>query len=100
MKKVIFIATIISAFAVITAFTTSNTASTTSNTASTKTNIALASDFCDGWEDGFCEGWRDVRGQLTLCPITPICPLPEIGQDSYRGGYNRGFKAGSRYAQR
>jgi hypothetical protein len=58
------------------------------------------SEFCEGWEDGYCEGWKDVKGQYAICPITPICPIPEIGQDNYRGGYNRGFKAGSRAAYR
>jgi hypothetical protein len=93
MKKAFFIATIISAFAVLTAFTTSNTNST-------KTEITLANDFCEGWEDGYCEGWKDVKGQYAICPITPICPIPEIGQDTYKGGYNRGFKAGSKAAQK
>jgi len=58
------------------------------------------SEFCEGWEDGYCEGWKDVKGQYAICPITPICPIHEIGQDNYRGGYNRGFKAGSRAAYR
>ena len=95
MKKVLFIVTFTSAFAVLTAFTTSNT-----NTNSAKTTVTLDSDFCEGWKDGYCEGWKDVKGQLALCPLTPLCPLPEIGQDTYKGGYNRGFKAGSGAAQR
>lgn len=93
MKKVFFIATIISAFAVMTAFTTSNTNLP-------KTEIALASDYCDGWEDGYCEGWKDVKGSMALCPLTPLCPLAELGKDRYRDGYNRGFKAGSRAAKK
>lgn len=93
MKKVFLIATIISAFAVLTAFTTSNTNSP-------KTEITLANDFCDGWEDGYCQGWKDVKGQMAMCPMTPMCPMPEMGQDTYIGGYNRGFKAGSRAAQK
>jgi hypothetical protein len=93
MKKVFFIATIISVFAVLTAFTTSNINST-------KTEISLPSDYCDGWEDGYCEGWKDVKGSMALCPLTPLCPLPELGKDRYRDGYNRGFKAGFRAAQR
>ncbi len=64
-----------------------------------KTETATT-DFCDGWEDGYCEGWKDVKGQLAICPITPICPIPEIGQNSYRGGYNRGFKAGMKAANK
>ena len=93
MKKVFFIATIISAFAVMTAFTTNHTNST-------KTEITLASYYCDGWEDGYCEGGKDVKGSMALCPLTPLCPLAELGKDRYRDGYNRGFKAGSRAAQK
>ncbi len=54
------------------------------------------SDYCDGWEDGYCEGYKDVKGQYAICPITPICPIAKIGTNNYRGGYNRGFKAGMR----
>lgn len=93
MKKVFFIATIFSAFAVLTAFTSSNINNV-------KTEVTYKSDFCEGWEDGYCEGWKDVKGQYAICPIAPICPIPEIGQDTYKGGYNRGFKAGSRAAQK
>jgi hypothetical protein len=52
-------------------------------------------EYCSGWKEGYCEGWKDVKGQLAICPITPICPIPRLGQDSYRDGYNRGFKAGA-----
>jgi len=57
------------------------------------------SDYCDGWEDGYCEGWKDVKGQYAICPITPICPIPDINcYEGYKCGYNRGFKAGIRAA--
>ncbi|MDP2685002.1 MAG: hypothetical protein Q8P20_08275 [bacterium] len=92
MKKVIIIATLISGFAVLTAF------KPTKNLEMTKTETVVVNEFCDGWEDGYCEGWKDVKGSYAICPITPICPIAEIGQDSYRGGYNRGFKAGMRAA--
>lgn len=68
------------------------------NFKSKETTCVIESDFCNGWEDGYCEGWKDVKGQFAVCPVTPICPIPEIGKDNYRGGYNRGFKAGSRAA--
>jgi hypothetical protein len=93
MKKVIFIVTVISAFAVLTAFSTSKTNLP-------KSEIVAADDYCDGWEDGYCEGWKDIKGTYAICPITPICPIPELGKDRYRDGYNRGFKAGSRAAQK
>jgi hypothetical protein len=66
----------------------------------TKVEYVSQSDYCDGWEDGYCEGWRDIKGQYALCPLTPLCPLPKLGKDRYRDGYNRGFKAGSRAAQK
>jgi len=94
MKKVIFIATILSGLTTLTAFKPSNLEKPTTM------EIVSSNDFCDGWADGYCEGWKDVKGQYAICPITPICPIPEIGQDSFKGGYNRGFKAGSRAAQK
>jgi len=61
--------------------------------------ISNDSNYCKGWEDGYCEGWKDVKGQFAICPVTPVCPIPAVGQDTYKGGYNRGFKAGMRAAQ-
>jgi len=54
--------------------------------------------YCAGWEEGYCEGWKDVKGVFAICPITPICPIPEINRSRYKDGYNRGFKAGYRDA--
>jgi hypothetical protein len=67
-----------------------------------KVNLELinVSNYCKGWEDGYCEGWKDVKGEYTICPITPLCPLPKIGKDNYKGGYNRGFKAGIKAARK
>ncbi|RBP30928.1 hypothetical protein DFR65_104187 [Oceanihabitans sediminis] len=71
------------------------------NKSQQKSNIVITtnSDYCDGWEDGYCEGWKDVKGQFAVCPVTPVCPVPEVGKDGYRGGYNRGFKAGMKAAR-
>jgi hypothetical protein len=56
--------------------------------------------YCDGWGDGYCEGWKDVKGQNALCPISPLCPVPNNDCNSgYRCGYNRGFKRGFRDAK-
>mgnify|MGYP005851034959 CR=1 FL=1 len=92
MKKIILLTTLISVFAVLTAFTTNNSKIP-------KIEVTVEGDYCDGWEEGYCEGWKDVKGQYAICPITPICPLPEIGKSDYRSGYNRGFKAGMRAAE-
>lgn len=64
-------------------------------------NVIFPDDYSDGWEDGYCEGWKDVKGNLALCPLTPLCPLPELKcSEGYKCGYNRGFKAGYRAAKK
>jgi len=52
-----------------------------------------------GWKEGYCEGWKDVKGEFAICPIAPIAPIAEIGMDTYKGGYNRGFKKGRKKAK-
>lgn len=57
-------------------------------------------DYSDGWEDGWAEGWKYVKGPYSIPPIAPIAPIPRIGQDKYKDGYNRGFVAGAARARR
>lgn len=45
--------------------------------------------FCDGWEEGYKNGHEDNN---VFLGITPICPIPGIHQDTYRAGYNLGYK--------
>jgi len=56
--------------------------------------------YCDGWEEGYCEGWQSVKGQLAICPISPICPIAKALETEYRDGYNRGFLKGRKDAKR
>jgi hypothetical protein len=92
MKKVLFIATIISLFAVLTAFNSTNTKR---NSVLSK-KIESESDYYKGWDDGYCEGWKDIKGQNAFCPYPPYPPYPTYPKsiDSYRDGYNDGFKRG------
>ena len=62
----------------------------------------IQTNFNEGFADGYCEGWKDVKGELSLCPLTPLPPLPKIGQssNSYRDGYNTGFKRGMKDANK
>jgi flagellar biosynthesis/type III secretory pathway protein FliH len=62
-------------------------------------SFTSATDYCDGWEEGYCEGFKDVKGRLAWCPVTPLCPLPEVYQNTYKDGYNRGFKKGRKDAK-
>lgn len=57
------------------------------------------SDFCQGYTDGFCSGFRDIKGDFVVCPVAPVCPVPDVGKDNYRGGYNEGFKKGQSVAK-
>ena len=59
-------------------------------------------EFDKGFEEGHCEGWKDVKGQYSICPVTPIAPIPTVSQssDSYKDGYNTGFKRGMRDARK
>lgn len=61
-------------------------------------NIDVKTEFCKGFDEGYCEGYKDVKGQFVVCPVVPVCPVPEVGLDTYKGGYNAGFKAGSNKA--
>ena len=93
MKKAILLFTLAISYGSLVSFT---------KTAEQKSNIEIikVTDYCDGWEEGYCEGWKDVKGKYAICPIAPICPIAEIGKDDYRGGYNRGFKAGIKAAKK
>lgn len=56
-------------------------------------NITEGSAFCDGYEAGYIAGYcYKVYGCLE--PLTPLCPLPDLGEDNYKGGYNKGFLDG------
>lgn len=61
---------------------------------------SIQDPYCDGWEEGYCEGWQSIKGQLAMCPIAPICPIPEVLENEYNDGYNRGFLKGRVDAKR
>lgn len=49
--------------------------------------------FCEGFEDGYIRGYCY---EIVDCiePIPPLCPIPEIYENTYEDGYNRGFLEG------
>ena len=53
---------------------------------------ALASEFCDGFEEGF----KTVRGDMALVPLCPLEPLTPLGSTPYREGLKAGMRAASR----
>jgi hypothetical protein len=55
--------------------------------------FAFNDAFCEGWATGYKAGWC-YRQNFCLAPLVPLCPLPNLGEDNYMGGYNRGFLVG------
>lgn len=55
--------------------------------------LAWADDFCDGWYDGYIAGYCHNQFQC-MEPMVPMCPMQNMGEESYQDGYNRGFLAG------
>ena len=59
----------------------------------TSFSIHSQTDFCKGWKDGYKEGY--CYGKYgCVSPVAPVCPVPNVGEDNYKGGYNRGFLKG------
>lgn len=56
------------------------------------------SSFCAGWESGWRAAFEN-RGMMVA--MTPMCPMPRMGGDSYDAGFERGMVAALGYiAQR
>jgi hypothetical protein len=50
--------------------------------------------YADGWNQGYKDGWCYGRGYGCYPAYPPYPPYPRYGEDSYKGGYNRGFLQG------
>lgn len=50
-------------------------------------------EFCRGWEVGYVRGYC-YEVQDCVVPVVPICDYPEIFENTFEDGYNRGFLAG------
>ena len=62
-----------------------------------KENNKLYTEYQRGRADGYCEGWKDVKGKYAYCPYPPYAPAyPPYPKsyNSYKDGYNDGFKRG------
>lgn len=51
--------------------------------------VIAQSTFCNGWDDGYAAGMKVLKDDIY---ITPICPIPGIGQDTYEVGYSKGYE--------
>lgn len=56
-------------------------------------SLAFASSFCDGWAAGYKAGYC-YQKYGCISPMIPICPIPNVGENTYQDGYNRGFATG------
>ena len=98
MKKILTATYLFSIFLLVSGFTSTTQIDKTSDINVIATDNVIVSDFNEGWYDGWCEGWKDVKGEGALCPNIPLPPNPPLNKNNYRGGYNMGFKAGTRAA--
>lgn len=55
--------------------------------------LAYANSFCSGYYAGYKAGYC-YRETYCVSPIPPLCPLPNLGENSYSDGYDRGFLDG------
>jgi hypothetical protein len=94
MKYLIRIFAVIIVVLITTAFTSNIILSTTIE------NTISQSEYCEGWEEGYCEGYKDIKGEFSICPIAPLCPMPEMFKDSWKDGYHRAFLAGRKKAMK
>ena len=83
MKKIILFTSIIIAIVVFESFTTKSISLTS-------VEMTSGSSFCEGWDDGYQDA---LKGCLKV-GVTPICPIPPIGRDSYKDGYGLGYAKG------
>lgn len=51
-------------------------------------------DYYQGWKDGWRNGYCYNRYGC-IPPNPPIAPIPRIGENTYKHGYNRGFISGN-----
>ena len=67
-----------------------------------KSDEIIVGPFCEGWAEGWaegtCEGYTEKYGGLCPpTPVTPVCPVAPVGRNTWKGGYNMGYKAGYTY---
>ncbi len=98
MKKII----LLGSFAVIALMSFTKIEEPKTKNSKTENKVILKSKFDEGFEDGYCEGWKDVKGAYSVYPVAPVPPVPNAFQsyNSYKDGYNTGFKAGRKAAQK
>ena len=67
------------------------------------TGLSIASDFCDGFQEGYETGYKQAKNS-NLPPLAPLCPLQPIKRSGdpdsdfehgYTIGYRKGTVAGS-----
>lgn len=57
-------------------------------------NIYSQSGYCNGWEVGYKKGYC-YNEYGCVAPVAPVCPVANIGEETYIDGYNRGLIQGS-----
>lgn len=54
---------------------------------------AVKTEYCKGYIKGYKKGYC-YRIINCIEPVDPICPIPEVGFETYNDGHNDGFSDG------
>jgi hypothetical protein len=91
MKSVIILAM---SFVMISAIQSNTYHPVNTNELMCKNNTVYGSSYCKGFFNGFVEGY-EYRCLSCVSPVPPPCPTLKINEENtYQGGYNRGFQMG------
>ena len=55
--------------------------------------LSYGSALCEGYDAGYKAGYCYGKN-FCMEPMSPMCPMARMGEDTYKDGYNRGFLAG------
>ena len=55
--------------------------------------LSSNTDFCTGFQDGYSAGYC-YEEDFCIPPTPPICPVPDVGKDTYEYGFEIGFVEG------
>jgi len=56
--------------------------------------LAQSGGFCEGFRAGWAAAFQN-RGMIVA--VTPVCPVPPVGGNSFQVGYERGLTAALGY---
>ncbi len=94
MKRIIFL--LVLSFTIFSFLPISEESNSSIDTEQVSINYLSGDGFCEGFKEGYQQGWCYNQGMGCIPKIAPPCPIPNIGESTYKHGYNNGFARGYR----